>query len=335
MNTSAQNKKIADLLKSLRDGTLIPKPNFQRRTVWTNKDKIAFIDTILQSFPFPEIYIASGEVNTSKGEATDILVDGQQRVRTIDDYFKGNKPFNLARSIIRYKDLTEDEKKAFLSYDVAVRHLGTHSDDIIREIFTRMNATSYDLNDFERYNAVYLGEFKNFVEEISLNDFFAKVHLFSAADIRRMKDLSYIASLAGTIITDYFNRDDEIETFLDQYNEVFDEKAELLSRFTSTIEAIESLGLPDKSRAFRKIDFYTLFVEMDRHLNRSGKGIDAERLGKTIAVFFDMVDKQRDVDSEDSLVRQYHATTLQNTNDRSQRIARGSVVRQIIEKWTA
>src|SRR5690606_26106134 len=124
MKASAESRRIGLLLKMVREKSLLPRPDFQRRTVWTNPDKVAFIETILSNFPFPEIYIAASSVDTESGEATEMLVDGQQRMQTIDDYFRGISPFRSSRSIKAYKDLEEDQKKDFLNYEVAVRNLG-------------------------------------------------------------------------------------------------------------------------------------------------------------------------------------------------------------------
>lgn len=78
--TTATNKKVRELLKSVRDGSLIPRPEFQRRLVWTIKDKERFVETVIRGYPFPEIYICNGEVNTETGEGTQLLVDGLQRI---------------------------------------------------------------------------------------------------------------------------------------------------------------------------------------------------------------------------------------------------------------
>jgi len=89
MRTTATNKKIRVLLTDLSDGVLIPNPEFQRRLVWTNNDKRNFLQTVLQEYPFPEIYIAAGDVDLETGRGTEMLVDGQQRMTTRQPYFNG------------------------------------------------------------------------------------------------------------------------------------------------------------------------------------------------------------------------------------------------------
>ena len=46
MKTTATNRKVRELLTQLREGILIPRPDFQRRLVWNNKDKSAFLGTV-------------------------------------------------------------------------------------------------------------------------------------------------------------------------------------------------------------------------------------------------------------------------------------------------
>ena len=331
MRTSADNRKISLLLKMEREGSLIPTPDFQRRAVWTNPDKVAFIETILTGYPFPEIYTAVGDVDTTSGDATELLVDGQQRLRTIKDYFNGISPFKNSRSITAYKDLEEDDKRNFLNYDVAIRNLGILDESDIREVFKRINRTSYSLNDMERFNAVYLGEYKKFSELIANDPFFLDNKIFSPNDIRRMKDVVYVASLLATMMSDYFHRDDEIEDYLERYNEEFTEKSELYARVNAVLAYIRELDLPAGSRAFKKTEFYTLFIELDRQLHAVKAKPEPGAARAALGAFFDKVDAARAGGSDDPSVTAYLASIVQNTADRSARISRGNLLRELIQ----
>ncbi len=331
MRTAADNRKISLLLKMEREGSLIPTPEFQRRAVWTNSDKVAFIETILTGYPFPEIYTAVGDVDTTSGEATELLVDGQQRLRTIKDYFNGVSPFKNSRSITKYMDLEEDRKRNFLNYDVAIRNLGILDDADIREVFKRMNRTAYSLNDMERFNAVYLGDYKKFSELISKDSLFLEKKIFSPNDIRRMKDVVYVASLVATMMSDYFHRDDEVEEYLERYNEEFTEKTALYARVNSTLAYIRDLQLPAGSRAFKKTEFYTLFVEVDRQLHAVRSKPDPDAVREALGTFFDKVDAARAGRTDDPSVASYLASIVQNTADRGARIARGNSLRELLQ----
>jgi len=331
MRTAPESRKVSAVLRSIRDETLQPSPDFQRRAVWTNKDKIAFIETILLGYPFPEIYVASGEVDTETGDGTELLVDGQQRLRTIDEYFRGVKPFARTQAVTRYRQLDENQKRDFLNYDVSVRNLGIIGMDEVREVFQRMNATSYDLNDMERFNAAYIGVFKQLCEEIALDDFFVEHRVFSAADIRRMKDVSFVASLITTMLSDYFHRDEEIEDYLERYDEEFELAEDIKRRFEGTLSCIHDMGFDRSSRAWKKADFYTLFVEVDRILHRDNNALVPAVSGQKLGEFFEEVNLLRE--SEDAPVGNvgdYLRATLQSTNDRTTRATRGRIIREVL-----
>lgn len=315
----------------IREKSLLPRPDFQRRTVWTNPDKVAFIETILSNFPFPEIYIAASSVDTESGDAIEMLVDGQQRMQTIDDYFRGISPFKWSRSITAYKELPEDQKKDFLNYEVAVRNLGINDEPTIRQVFQRMNRTSYSLNDMERFNAVYLGLYKRLAETLAETEFLKEIRLFSSTDVRRMKDVSYIASLIATMMSTYFHRDDEVETYLETYNDTFPQVQEMIARFEAVVEYLSDLQLPLKSRAWKKVDFYNLAVEVDRQLFANHRRPEPAAAARALTEFYEQVERARHEAAINDDVRTYFEATLQNTNDRTQRIARGEVIRRILE----
>lgn len=82
--------KLIELYNKITSGALITGPDYQRKLVWKKQHKYSFIETILLNFPFPEIYIASDEMDIEKLQAREVVVDGQQRLTTIVDYIKGN-----------------------------------------------------------------------------------------------------------------------------------------------------------------------------------------------------------------------------------------------------
>jgi hypothetical protein len=112
------------------------------------RHKIAFIKTVLEGYPFPEVYIASGDVDLETARGNLMLVDGQQRLTTLYDYFHGSNDLRL-KDVIPYEKLDNAKKRDFLEYEVVVRDLGTMEIDQMKEVFRRMNSTSYALNAME------------------------------------------------------------------------------------------------------------------------------------------------------------------------------------------
>ena len=330
MRTSASNRRLRVILTALSDGSLDPRPEFQRRLVWSNKDKIQFIETVLQGYPFPEIYIAAGSVDPDTGKGIEMLVDGQQRMTTLHQYFQGSADLQLGNIIRPYKVLDSSEKLKFLEYEVVVRDLGKLEIEEIKTIFEKINSTSYGLNAMEVRNARYAGEFKAFCENLAADPFFEKYRVFSASEIRRMQDVRYCLVLVATLLSAYFNRDNDIETFLTKYNENFERSAEISNLLQSNFTFIESLGFPNDSRMFKKADLFTVIIELSKLPADFKKKLEANKIAKTLGDFFAVVDSGPESDNYKGDVATYHKAALQATNDRSSRISRGEIVSKLI-----
>ena len=331
MKTSATNRRLRLLLTAIGNENLIPQPEFQRRLVWSNKDKVAFVRTVLEGYPFPEIYIASGKVDPKTGEGTELLVDGQQRLTTLYQYFKGSPDLKIAKDMKSYSELSETEQIDFLEYEVVVRDLGNKPIETIKEIFQRINSTNYGLNAMEIHNARYGGEFKEFGEKISQHPFFETTRFFTATDIKRMNDVRYCLVLLITAMSTYFNRDTEIEDYLEKYNETFDEAEDLYKEINGTLSAIEKLNLPTDCRAFKKADFLTLFVEMHRAIYKKQVKVNIDSTRKNLLPFYEKVeDASQGKAKENTDELNYYKAALQASNDRGNRILRGQMIEKLI-----
>ena len=334
MQIAAGTRRIHSLLNGLRTGALVPDPKFQRRLVWTNKHKSDFLDTVLRGYPFPEIYIAAGDVNPDTGEATEMLVDGQQRLTTLKQYVDASKDLKLSDEVIPFAELGDEEKTSFYNYPVAVRDLGQTSISEIKEIFERINSTNYSLNAMEIQNARYDGEIKQFAEELSQNSFFEKHRVFSTTDIRRMRDVSFALSVVITVMSTYFSLENEFEDYLRQYNDEFEEEQTLKIEFQKVFHLIDKCDLPEKSRVWRKSDLFTLIIEIHRALFREEINIEPVEIGKRLLRFYDLVNKSARADEEfatehHKIVKYYNAA-IQGTNSRTNRIKRGKIIQDVI-----
>jgi hypothetical protein len=329
MKTASNNKKIRELINLVKEGKLIPKPEFQRRLVWSRTDKNNFIDTILRAYPFPEIYLADGDVNLETGEGTQLLVDGLQRINTLVQYFTGDSDLKLT-TVPSYNDLSAEEKKSFLQYDVAVRDLGNVSKDEIIEVFKRLNSTKYSLLDIEVSNAVYSGALKKFADEVSSNPFFETHSIFNASDYKRMGDLRYVLTIICTYIVGYFNRDEVFEELLDRYNDEFPLEQEIKTRIYNVIEFIDDCGFENNSRIWRKADLFTFMIELDNAINIKKLNLQPSEIVNIIQDFLSGINPKM---TEGSLVHAlYYKAALQATNDKINRLRRGFVVEELLEK---
>jgi hypothetical protein len=329
MKTAATNRKIRDVIQAVREGKLLPRAEFQRRLVWSRADKNHFIDTILRNYPFPEIYFADGDVDLNTGEGTQMLVDGLQRVSTIIQYFEGDPGLKLT-TVPPYKELSEDEKKAFLQYDVAVRDLGAITRDETIEVFRRLNATKYSLLDIEVNNAVYTGALKQAAERLADSSFFVEHSIFNALDLKRMGDLRYALTIIITFIAGYFNRDDEFGPLLERFNDDFPLESQINGRVSRTLNFIEECGFSPKSRVWRKADLFTLIVELDQALLANTLNLQPSIVVKNLEDFYQSINTNSVNTSDVPAI--YYKAALQASNDKINRVRRGLIIGAILNQ---
>ena len=84
---------ISDFVEWESSNLLNLSPDFQRRSVWSEKAKSYLIDTIIQGKPIPKILITQ-EVGARRNVR--VVVDGQQRLRAILEFISG--AFRISRA---------------------------------------------------------------------------------------------------------------------------------------------------------------------------------------------------------------------------------------------
>lgn len=285
----ANNEKIIELYQKVKTGQLNTSPEFQRKLVWKRQHKYNFIDTILHNYPFPEVYKAPGSLNVETLMLTDLIVDGQQRINAIINFIDGTDVFALPTSPLSFTELSKPHKEAFLNYEVSIRYLKNASKAQIKEIFQRINNTEYSLNKMERLNAQWGdSEFVCFAkqlieDELAIDpnmlsfkvsdanrklflDFFHGKAIFTENDNNRMLSLQYILTLLTTIIKGvYFRRNDEVQQYIEIYNDEFDVAAEVEDRLLKVFSAINKLNIVNESWWFNKANTFTLITELYKY----------------------------------------------------------------------
>ncbi|MGK9118039.1 DUF262 domain-containing protein [Olivibacter jilunii] len=354
--------KIVELYNKIDSGTLVPGPNFQRNLVWKKQHKYAFIQTILLNYPFPEVYIASEQIDVDSLKAKEVVVDGQQRLTTIVEYIKSVGDFQGKLSIKKFDELTLDEKKDFLNYPVSVKDLKELSRDTIIQIFKRINSTNYSLNSNEKLNAEFGGgEFAYFAKQLTdpnfevlesatdviidpkdrmkILQFFTDNKIFSDNDVKRMFDSQYIMLIASTILNGgYFRRSDKVEQYLEDYNDEFASYPLILSKILNSVQILERLGFDQKSYWFNKANLFTLLVEL-KDVNPSVLDFDVFEsalldLEKKFDVYFS-ADNEEDLKGITEDERKYFEFARQGSHEQPAREHRGKVIREVIQKATA
>lgn len=361
----ANNQKIIEIYNKLRSGQLSVNKDYQRKLVWKKSHKLNFIDTILRNFPFPEVYLTPGALDQEKLILIDEIVDGQQRLTTIQGYIEGTDVFALPHltGIKKFSELTQEERRVFLNYEVSVRYLKNVTQEQVREIFQRINKTDYALNSTERLNAQWGNsefvcyakqlierefESENLVYEMTAEirkefvDFFHGDEnddegIFTDNDMSRMLALQYIMTLVATVdCQQYFSRNEKLKSYIEGFNDNFPQAAELTDRLHRVIKWIELTNIKRSSRWYKKANLFSLIVELDKsdlpNINPAalGEKLDQLDLRATLTEFG--VEEEKDKLTEVEI--KYLGFAREAVNEKVAREFRGAFLRDMIASST-
>lgn len=241
------------------------RPDFQRNEVWTQAAQIMLIDTILKGIPIPKIYIKS----IVKNEKTyRIVVDGQQRLTAILKFIRDElplkKPYQGEYFNMKYSELPESIHDDFIRYKIDINEIFNPSDEEIRDLYSRVNKYTVQLNKQELRKADFPGDFISLAEKISENPFFDSSKIFSIKQRRRMLDVEFIEELLTIVIEGMQDKKDYIDNVCEKYI-VLGDKKNIEQRFLGAIQDISLIfdleTFPIQNTRFRqKSDFYSLFA---------------------------------------------------------------------------
>ena len=200
-------------------------PPYQRRSVWSPKDRRFFIDTILNNYPAPPIFLH--KTLDENGKATYHVVDGKQRLQTII-MFRDNKlaipedfnDVNLQRK--KWKDIDRGTKEKFWNYVLISELLPDAHDAAIRNTFERINRNSRKLTPQELRHAKYDGWFICAVENEADDELWKSLGLVTTARSKRMQDAQFLSELFAVAIrleVKGFDQDDLDNLYAD-YDEI-------------------------------------------------------------------------------------------------------------------
>lgn len=246
------------------------KPPFQRNPVWTVKQKSYLIDSILNEYPVPEIYMQ--EIVSDKGEVKYILVDGQQRIRAILEFVNNEFAIDSKDSPqwadLTFEELRPEEKKRIYEYDFVARYLPDIDDTQIRAIFGRLNRNNVVLNAQELRQATYWGPFINTMNEIAEYENWGKLDIFTANDIKRMLDVEFISELTIAILNGHQNKKLTIEKYYQLYENEFEQRNFIKELFDSVLRELIAIMPTETNRWYKRTDFYTLFIVLAKHKDK-------------------------------------------------------------------
>jgi hypothetical protein len=186
MELSRSEIELESIVRRINDEELDLQPDFQRGEIWDKKRRQRLIDSLLREWYVPAIHIVRGG-----GDSIEIVLDGQQRLAAIRDFFNDLFPVDgtiephneeIARLHgLKFSELPPSVRRNLQRFAlpcVTLRHFDAAEPN---ELFFRLNQ-SYNLTPSEKRNALHgpaRGQVKEIVVELE-NLVFSTVRLLDS-----------------------------------------------------------------------------------------------------------------------------------------------------------
>jgi len=278
--------RIAELLRWERKNQLILQPKFQRRKAWEEKARSYLIDTVVRNLPMPKIFLRKIVHPKTRLTAYEV-VDGQQRLGAIIDFYKGDlvlsKRHNPELGDVTFDGLPDPVQRVFLRYELSTEIMEDATDSEVWGMFERLNQYTLTLNRQEKLNAEWFGYFKQtaykLAAEQSSLDAWKNLRVFGDRQIARMKEVELTSDVLVAIV-DGISDITYIQEAYGKYDAEFPRRDEAADSFRKSLRFI-STRLPEAvrdTRFRRKAWFYSLMVAMADALVGIVKGQGPGRL---------------------------------------------------------
>lgn len=311
MRRSPTTRDISWFLDMKEREQLNLDPPYQRRSVWSANDKRFFVDTILNGYPAPPVFLHK-EIDDD-GRATYHVVDGRQRLETIFEFVLGNVklPSDFSEPSMQGKcwdDLDSEFRSKYWNYEIIVDMIPDVKDDkLIRDIFDRINRNSRTLSRQEMRHAKYDGWFIGVVEKEAEKKEWEDFKIATPGRSKRMLDVQFISELYAVILRkgiSSFKQNDMDKLYADFDDIDVEDNADFVDDSCSKFEHIKSIiknlyELDPSVREYLKynIHFYTLWSYLYYSL---GNLIEEKTLISRYMRFMNEVSERKGSDSDDA-----------------------------------
>ncbi|WP_086874016.1 GmrSD restriction endonuclease domain-containing protein [Kosakonia pseudosacchari] len=191
---------ITEAYRDYRAGKFLVNRNYQRKLVWTTKEKQKLIDSILLGYPIPLVLLAQ----TKNGEYE--IIDGMQRLNAIFDFIENKysldgvffdvDEFPTAKQAMEADGRTLDDNRVLppkdcadiIEYQLAVTIFPLENESNVTDIFGRINSGGRQLSFQEKRQAGVVNPLSMLVRKLS-----SELRGDSSSDILKLSDMPSIS----------------------------------------------------------------------------------------------------------------------------------------------
>jgi hypothetical protein len=197
----------------------ITSAGFQRSFVWTRPQMDRFIESLLLGYPIPGVFFIK------QSDKRYLVLDGQQRLRTLQAFFAGmhqGREFALQNVGVRFRGLTyaalqEDQRRmldnSFIQATIVTTDGSDESLDSIYQIFERLNAGGTQLTPHEIRVALYAGPFIDYLEKLNKGEAWRELY---GRKSQRIRDQELVLRIAA-LFYDASSYSRPLKTFLNEF----------------------------------------------------------------------------------------------------------------------
>ncbi|MGI8547462.1 MAG: HNH endonuclease family protein [Gemmatimonadaceae bacterium] len=349
-------KSVQDIVNYFEKGQLKLDPPFQRQSVWSLRDRARLIDSIVNHFPVPSIYLYERKEG---GQIVYDVIDGKQRLESILMFmgklrgwgrFEANVlwPGKQAREVVDWRRLVRSSREdELLSYRIPTHILRGGGPAEVIELFVRINSTGKALTPAERRHALYHGS--AFLKAATtLAERFKPMllanHIISEGQVSRMKHIELACELMLASHSGHpQNKKAAIDGVMDSKNKFTDRQVKVARERTVTaINRTLKLFPNIRETRFRQLsDFYSLVVLVHKFeteklvlTERRRNQLAADLLTAFAAGVDDLRQRARSFSGarqDEAVFRDYARTVAEGTDALAQRKAREAILRSLLE----
>jgi len=276
------DKTIQEFVLLFNNGQLNLEPGFQRDSVWTLSDRKKLIESLLQNYPIPSVFLYRQNDN---GRLRYDVIDGKQRLETVL-MFQGAGYFRRSRFSVKVR-LEPDEgveewdwkrirqrghEHRLMGYKFQTVEVIGDLADII-DLFVRINSTGKRLTGAEKRHARFFRS--DFLKQAGWlaerkQRFFLENRILSRGQISRMKHIELVCELMASLqFKGLINKKKAVDGIIGgqavdhrSLRRVIQDTIRVLNLVTKVFPDIKT------TRFANSADFYSLFVflwELDRY----------------------------------------------------------------------
>jgi len=261
------------------DEILIPK--FQRKFVWTLSQSSKLVESFLLGLPVPSIFLYK-----EKESQKFLVIDGQQRLKTVFGYFENlfpdtKKTFSLKNVKPKWEnkffsELNEPDKRRLkdsVLRAVIVEQLNPKDNTSIFHIFKRLNTGGTTLKAQEIRNCIYRGKFNDLLIELNKKKEWREVIGLPNYE-KRMRDIELILRFFA-LVYEHEKYKKPMGVFLSNF----------MDRYKNNTSGVEEL-----KRIFEKT-VLTIYKKLGSKLFRIKRGLNTSVFDSVMVAFASNLDK--------------------------------------------